>query len=53
MGSAESPFICDASPSTMAHFGSQPPCSASFTRDWTMSPAWSGATIETSSISLR
>ena len=51
IGSAESPFIWDASPSTMAHLGSHPPCSASLTRDWTMSPAWRGASRATSSIS--
>ncbi len=39
MGSAESPFIWDSSPPAMAHLGSQPPCSASLTRDWTMAPA--------------
>ena len=51
IGSAESPFICEASPPTMAHFGSHPPCSASLTSDWTMSPAWWGASSDTSSIS--
>ena len=53
IGSAESPFICPESPPTIAHLGSQSPCWASLTSDCTMSPAWYGASNDTSSISER
>ncbi len=53
IGSAESPFIWDSSPPTMAHLGSHPSCPASLTSDWTMSPAWCGARSATNSISDR
>ena len=53
IGSAESPFIWDSSPPTMAHLGNQPVCSASSTSDWTMLPAAWGASNDTSCISLR